>query len=215
MQDAEPATPPATDNVSAFWATPEALRQSFVRGKHIGRGIVTATALSIIAAPIVFASLPVWGVSLLGGIAASVALANGIGYAMDRDNHCQLELGKTALEKPQLKTAKDFFRQGLKNGIAKTLKKLPLAVIGTVFWPALLVAAPLINKGTRGYYFSPGKGTSTSHIPAPEAVQESTVASQSPLQGPFTAAADKQLPKAANDQDPPPPAAKAPRNPAL
>ncbi|MDE1152674.1 MAG: hypothetical protein PW788_09070 [Micavibrio sp.] len=209
--------PAENNDVSAYWATPEPLRQSFERGKHAGRALTAGTALGIIGATIGFLTLPVWGVSLLGGIAASITIANVLGYAMDRDNHCQLEVGKTVLNKPAMTTGKDFFRQGLKNGFRQTLKKLPLAIIGTPFWPALLVAAPLINKGTRGYYFFPTKDkAATATIPAPEAAGGSSLATQPPLHLPFTAAATANPPAPANDtRAPKPPAASAPRNAAF
>ncbi len=142
------------DSLNAYWALPEKTRKSFIVGRHIGRIATTSALLTGLFVATTAAALPLWALWTAGAIGASIILANGLGMLVDADKHCQGLVGKIAAEKPALKNARyGFLKEGLKAGLLQPLKKLPLAIIGTPFWPAVLVIGPLVNKGTAGYYF--------------------------------------------------------------
>lgn len=200
------------DHLTAFWQTSEENRTAFVRGKHIGRAIITGAALSAVAVVATAAALPVWGLWCLGAIGLSVVLSNVIGFTVDQDKQCQSELGRVAAKNPGMAEKKvKMFAAGLMKGLFGTLKMLPLEVVGTPFWPVIIVAMPLVNKGTAGYYlFAPKNDQSSASAPPSSGSQPAGL--PSPVAKTFNAATPPNPPPSSgsNNAKNSPPAPKAP-----
>jgi len=140
-----------SDPLQLFWATPAENRNSFVAGKHLGRFAMAALAITGVVATGGALALPVWAVA---AVASSIALSNALGAGMDQSRSCQHEMGDALAADQNLGHSRArMFARGFTGGITGTLKRLPLAILGTPFWPALAAAIPFINKGTTGSYF--------------------------------------------------------------
>lgn len=148
------------DYIEANFDVSEKNRSAFLSAKIIGRTVATGailfagfTALSSVA--------PLW---VLVAVGSSITIANVIGAAMDYDER---RVDDKSLEK-NLQKSGDFFVEGLSRGFIRPFQTLAFSVLGTPFWPALLVIGPLVNKGTAGYYFFRPKSTGQGAFPGIE-----------------------------------------------